>query len=154
MHLQGGTAVGKRATALRELHSSLEGYAPLVALLGHTVGATSLQTGARIVGDSARLKVAHTPLLVLGLGAGDRGAKGAMNATSSWDVPLLLYYTDVFQGSDLLDALQDWVEQWRKPPGGIASRVEWAGHQAIDMGPELDPEFLIQQALIRLHIAR
>jgi hypothetical protein len=146
--------VARKKQALQALYASLTADTALTDLLGHAANSTTIKNGARIVGDTVKLRPHPVPLLVFGLGAGDKGGKGGPSIeTTTWDIPLVLFYTDVWQGADILDALTDWVARFRSS-AGVISKLEYLGHQAIDLEPEQDPEFLAQQALIRLHMVR
>jgi hypothetical protein len=147
--------VGRKRQALNQLHQSLTGYGPLTELLKHTANASTLKAGARIVGDMVKLRPDSCPLLIFGLGSGDRSPKGGGPAAevTTWDIPLTVFYVDVWQGADIMDALTEWATSFRSG-GGVISKVEWLGHQPVDLSDEQDPEFLVQQALVRLHMVR
>lgn len=132
--------MGKRADVLRLVHRTLETYAPLASYLGHTVEATTIPAGGKIIGDDVRIESLPLPSLVLGFGEGDSAAP-AREATD-WTVEAVIYAHNVFQAADVLDHLEDLSRAWsRNPalaqPGGFnLNRFRIGAHRALDaVGP-------------------
>lgn len=93
-----------RANILRGVHKILEADTDLVTALEHSVGATSVASGARIVGNSVRLEELPLPLLILDF---DSGAPGSTSDLKTWEAFIDIAANDVFQAADLLDMLED-----------------------------------------------
>lgn len=120
---------------LLQLHASLEAYAPLVALTGHKIGATTLQSGARIIGDAVRLRPHPVPGIVLGLGLKTAGRGGPSQPEKIWAVTLTVYGRDVFEVAAMLDALETWAADTRWTNSGIR-RVLWESAQQVEVTEE------------------
>lgn len=117
---------------LRAVHSVLEQHQPLRDLLGHVQGATTVETGARIVGDSVRLQELPLPLVVLSFEGG--AALAPQREDASWSLELIIYAEDVYQAAELIDAVEAACVQYRydaqlEQP---LSRLKIESHQRIE----------------------
>jgi hypothetical protein len=124
--------VGARVTVLRELYASLEAHAPLVAVTKHRVGAKTLETGARIIGDAVRLRPHPIPGVVIQLGSTTPGRGGPSRPEKRWLLSLVIYGSDVFEVAEVLDALESWVETSRWPTT-LLRGVSWQDAQQVEM---------------------
>lgn len=95
---------GDRASVLRSVHALLEKHAGLVAALGHTPGAQTVESGARIVGDDVRLEHLELPMLVLSFDGGE--AVRQTSGLTAWQLVAFLYAATVYQAADVLDELE------------------------------------------------
>lgn len=132
--------MGKRADILRLVHRTLETYSPLAAYLGHTVGATSIPAGAKILGDDVRIDSLPIPSIVLGFETGDSAAPTREEA--SWNLEAVIYAHNVFQAADVLDHLEDLGRAWSRnpalaqPSGFNINNFRIGAHRALDaVGP-------------------
>lgn len=102
-----------RSGALRSLYAVLEADAQLVAALGHSVGASTVEGGARIVADYARLEALPEPCLLLTLSA--EAAPGTVRSAEMkrLQVSLQVYGADIFQVEDLIEHLERVVTGYR-----------------------------------------
>ena len=93
-----------RADVLRAVHTVLEGNAALVARLNHTVGATTVAAGARILGDSVYLDsiTDKLPIIILRVPA----TRTATNGLRSSTIPIEVHGADAFETSEVLDLLE------------------------------------------------
>ncbi|WP_036200318.1 hypothetical protein [Meiothermus ruber] len=123
-----------KAQALRELYAALEAYQPLVDLTGHRRGASTLSSGARIVGDSVRLRPHPVPGVVLRLGSKNAGRGGPSQPEKVWLVTVLIYAEDVFQAADILEALETWTAEARWTSQHIR-RVAWRSSEQVELEP-------------------
>ncbi|MBF6596088.1 MAG: hypothetical protein IVW51_16815 [Thermaceae bacterium] len=134
-----------KSQALRELYAALEAYQPLVALTGHTPGATKLPE-ARIVGDAVRLRPHPVPGLVLGLGGKNQGRT---QAEKVWDVSLMVYAADVFAAADIGETLETFALDSRWTTSSIR-KVDWLSSQQVELEP--DQQYISCQVLLRLYL--
>jgi hypothetical protein len=92
-----------RSAAFKSFYAILEANAPLVQALGHTMGATTVEAGARIVADYARLQELPVPCVLMTL-APELPTRTREEAAHQ--VALQVYGRDVFEASDLTDRLE------------------------------------------------
>lgn len=122
---------GNRADVLRAVHSTLEKYTPLRTYLGHTVGATSVAAGARIVGDDIRLEELPLPFLVLSFAGGDALRPGQL---ATWLLDITAYATDVFEAATVIDHLETLAVDWVRDSTLTQplNRFLVTGHERLD----------------------
>ena len=127
---------GNRANALRSIVSVLEKHVPLRGYLKHTLGATSLKSGARIVGDDIRIDDLPVPILILEGGNGDAAAPS--REEKSWMVDVTIYAQTVYQVTEVLDLIEDCALAYSYD-GGLSqplNRFRVIGHERLDaVGP-------------------
>lgn len=123
---------GNRAGVLKSVHQVLEGSSGLRTVLGHTVGAQTVQAGARIVGDDIRLDDLPLPMVVLTFDGGE-GVRQVPGMTT-WAVSAYLYASNVYQAADVLDEIEnlaaayDYDETLHQP----LSLFRVAGHERLE----------------------
>lgn len=140
-----------QAAALRQFYAALESYPPLVALTGHVVGATTLDAGARIIGDSVRLRPHPIPGVVLGLGSRNQGGKSTTHeALRDWEVNLLVWAEDVFQAAEIAEEIENFCSLARWEIGPVR-QVQWASSQQMELTQ--DQEYISVLVTVRLRIA-
>lgn len=127
---------GNRANALRSIVSVLEKHVPLRGYLKHTLGATSLKSGARIVGDDIRIDDLPVPILILEGGNGDAAAPS--REEKSWLVDVTIYGQTVYQVAEVLDLIEDCAAGYSYD-GSLSqplNRFRVIGHERLDaVGP-------------------
>lgn len=104
---------------LEQLYSALESDAQIVALTGHTPGARSINTGARIIGDAVRLRPHPIPGIVIGLGSRTAGRGGPTQTEKTWLLLLTVYARDVFELAAIVDAIDAWSVNARWNAAGV-----------------------------------
>ncbi|ADH63106.1 hypothetical protein Mesil_1209 [Allomeiothermus silvanus DSM 9946] len=140
-----------QAAALRQFYAALETYPPLVALTGHVPGATSLGAGARIIGDSVRLRPHPIPGVVLGLGNRNQGGKATTHeALRDWEISLLVWAEDVFQAAEIAEAVEDFCSLARWETGPVR-QAQWVSSQQMELSQ--DQEYISVLITVRLRIA-
>jgi len=135
-----------RARTLRDFYSALEEYVPLATALGHVVGATTLERGARIIGDSVRLRPHPIPSAVIGLGAKNQGRS---QVERIWDISILVYGPDIFLVADILEILEAFSLDSRWTDSSVR-KVEWVSSQQIELEP--GQQFISCLATVRLYL--
>jgi hypothetical protein len=135
-----------KAQALRDFYAALEAYTPLVQALGHVVGATTLERGARIIGDSVRLRPHPIPSVVIGLGIKNQGRS---QAERMWDVAALIYGPDIFLVADILEILEVFSLDSRWTDSSIR-KIEWLSSQQIELEP--GQQYISCLATVRLYL--
>jgi hypothetical protein len=117
---------------LRSVHQLLEQDAELVEYTGHTVGATSLEAGARIIGDTVRLDELPVPGIILSFEAGD-GARPTRE-DKNWQLTLLAFGRDVFEAADLIDLIESLCVNWTRDPAAPQplNQLRLGPHQRFD----------------------
>lgn len=117
---------------LRSVHQILEAHAPLRAALGHSLGATTIEAGARLIGDSVRLQSLPLPAVILGFDSGD--ALTPQREAAEWDVEALIYAEHVYQAAELLDLIESACLNYRYQPGlpQPLSRLQPGRHQRLE----------------------
>lgn len=122
---------GNRADVLRAVHSTLEKYTPLRTYLGHTIGASSITAGARIVGDDVRIDQLPLPFLVLSFAGGDALRPGQL---ATWLLDATAYATDVFEAATIVDHLEALSVDWVHDPTMTQplNRFLVTGHERLD----------------------
>ena len=143
-----------RANALKSLYAILEANAPLVAALGHTVGATTVDAGARIIADYARLQELPVPCVLMTL-APELPSRAEMTA---YQIALQAYGADVYAAAGLMDALEATLDARMggyKNTGQIAmplrlSKVEFGLPQPVAFD-QLRADAIGQQVIVTLH---
>ena len=124
---------GNRANVLRAVFQTLEGYSPLRNFLKHKVGAATVATGARILGDDTRIDELPLPSLVLGFDGGTVGRD-----MTSWNLTADAYTKNVFDAATVLDHLEMLAADWVRNPNLVQPlnnfRVD--SHERLDaVGP-------------------
>lgn len=121
-----------RSQVLRSVYQLLEQNTELVTLTGHTTGATSLESGARIIGDTVRLDELPVPGVILGFEAGD-GLRPTRE-DKSWQLSILAFGRDVFEVADLLDAIESLCVNWTRNPAAPQplNQLRLGPHQRFD----------------------
>lgn len=95
-----------RSAALKSLYAVLEADAQLVAALNHRPGATTVEGGARIVADYARLQALPEPCLLLTLAPEVPSSAVRSAEMKRLQVSLQVYGADIFQVEDLVEILE------------------------------------------------
>lgn len=124
--------MAKRGDILRAVTKVLEAHAPLVALLGHSVGATRQSQGGRILGFSNRLTELPVPGIVLTIEGGE--GRAPAQERHEWALAAVLYGADVYQLADLLDAAEEAMLAYRAnafEPMLELSRIRPGPHQGF-----------------------
>ena len=103
--------MAKRSDVIRGVTKVLEAHAPLVTLLGHTVGATKQSTGARILGFSNRLNELPLPGIILAIEGGE--GRAPARELLEWSLSAVLYGEDVYQLADVLDGAEEALLAYR-----------------------------------------
>ncbi len=127
---------GNRANVLRSVHATLEAHAALATALGHTLGATTVAAGARIVGDDIRLDDLPIPFLVLSFAGGD--AIAPARELTTWALDATIYAANVYQAAELVDLVEE-ACQAQRFDANLAqplNRLVVTGHERLDaVGP-------------------
>jgi len=121
-----------RAAVLQSVYRVLEQHAPLRAYLGHVLGATTVETGARIIGDSVRLQNLPLPIVILGFDSGD--ALLPQREAAEWTVEALIYASEIGQAAALLDLIEDACLGYRLTPTlpQPLTRLQPGRHQRLE----------------------
>lgn len=99
-----------RANLLRDAHKVMEARAELVTALGHTVGATTIASGARILGGNATIQALPRPcLFIVGLD-NPRNQQGNEKRSS---LTLEVHGDDIFEVADVIDELELMCDAYR-----------------------------------------
>jgi hypothetical protein len=93
-----------RGAVLKSIEAILGRHQPLAGALGHVAGASSVQDGARIIGDNVHLLDLPLPCVVLGFDGGRLGGQG--RDLNQWQATADVYATDVFEAADLVDLIE------------------------------------------------
>lgn len=101
-----------RAAALKSFYAVLEAHEPLTSFISHTVGATRVSQGCRILGKSVYLDDLTEKLPLIALRVPQNNARG--NASPRlMTVQLEAHGKDVYEVVDLLDHIQAACEAFR-----------------------------------------
>jgi hypothetical protein len=140
-----------QAAALRQFYEALEAHPPLVELTGHVVGARSLEDGAAILGDAARLRPHPIPSVVLGLGSRNQGGKATTHeALRDWEISLLVWAEDVFQAAEIAEEIENFCSLARWETGPVR-QAQWVSSQQMQL--EEAQEYISVLITVRLRIA-
>lgn len=127
---------GNRANVLRSVHATLEAHAALATALGHTLGATTVAAGARIVGDDIRLDDLPIPFLVLSFAGGD--AIAPARELTTWALDATIYAANVYLAAELVDLVEEACREHHYDPSLTQplNRLVVTGHERLDaVGP-------------------
>jgi len=140
-----------RAEVLRAVYQVLEGNAALVAKLNHQVGATTVEGGARILGDSVYLDsiTDRLPIIILRVPA----TRTATNGLRASTIPIEVHGADAFQTAEVLDLLESACTGYRMADFPslpvVINQLAAGDDQPIDTG---DPTIRIPAAQANLEV--
>lgn len=101
-----------RSNVLKSVQQVLSSYAPLAELLGHKPEAESVEEGARVVGDTARLELnGHLPIIILSFS--DSQGVAPQREDKSWEVEVFSYSDDIFGAADVVDLVEQACLEYR-----------------------------------------
>lgn len=139
------------ANALRQFYSALASYPPLVTLTGHVVGATTIEAGAAIIGDSARLRPHPIPGVVLTLGSRKSNGKSTSHEVlHDWEIDLYVWAEDVFQAAAISEAIENFCALSRWDIGSVR-QVQWLSSSQVQL--DQGQEYISVVVTVRLRIA-
>ena len=138
-----------RANLYRDVYTIMEDNADLVAALGHTVGATSLSAGARII--AANISVFDLPrpcVVIVGL---DNPRDGQSNQKKSI-LTLEAHGDDVFDTADVIDKLECMCDGYRANEHTLRGTVHKVAFLDDSFIPTPDPALRMAASQIQIEI--